>query len=130
MRGYVVGKDAQPVQFRVHDPSTGQTSMAVMVVRGGAVSMVDVLPSQFTNTPVQHAPQAGPRVGVMEGEMGATVLPENGVVAANQVQPTGPTADQLRGDGSEGQQNGETDHQQPGTEGAQGAMLRGAAAEL
>jgi hypothetical protein len=140
MRGFVVGSDGNPVQFRVHDPSTGQTSMAIMVVRGGALSMVDVLPSQFTSTaPVQHQPVPGRRVGVMEGEMGLPPLQENGIVAPDQVMPTGVTApaapeQPANADGGTGNQGAQQEvGAGAGAAGAAGVgagVLQGAAAEL
>lgn len=47
MQGVVVDKQGNPIPFRVLDPSTGETTMALLQVRGGMLSMINVPPSQL-----------------------------------------------------------------------------------
>lgn len=122
MVGYVVDKEGKPLQFRVYNPQTKETSMGIMVVRGSGVTIVDVPPAQLQPglEQVAHTPSTQ-RIGALPGEEGAPAMPEHerGVVVADQVEPvppvlapgvhppTGGTAPPAPANGGNEQQEGE-----------------------
>lgn len=102
MRGFVVDKNGNPVQFRIKDPESGQISSAVAISTGTGLRLVDatqvVIPGQ--EQPQQQPTPPQERWGVQPGEEGGPAMPpdESGIVVADQVQSRPvpvPTPEQL-----------------------------------
>lgn len=131
--GYVVDKAGKPIIFRVKNPDSDEVSTGVMLVRGGAVAILDATPQQFDHTVEQMQPVPGPRIGAMPGEnTGGPAMPlqENGVVVADQAQPSGyvapatPPAAPAPAPAPASAQEGQADGERPA------ALAHGPAAEL
>jgi hypothetical protein len=100
MRGIVVDKEGKPLQFRVHDPSTGTTELGVMAVRGG---MVTIGPAPQGQVDPEHPQQYQPhgQSSNLQGPGGRDYTPPQQEVPDQaqpqplpaHVQPPAPTAD-------------------------------------
>ena len=95
MRGYVVDKEGKPLQFRVLDPISGHTELAVLQVRGGMMSMHSVPQGQMLPAGMeQHQPEeytpAGRHAGARyQSDFVPREQPQGG--GATQPQDTVPT---------------------------------------